>query len=94
MANNSNLRKADKVEFDEYYTEYEYIQKERDLYFDINQLPFIKSSSNNDLLSAISTFDEKKYLSELTAFNNSIGSYENGNACKKITEYINQECNK
>lgn len=70
----------------------EYIQKERDLYFDINQLPFIKSSSNNDLLSAISTFNEKKYLSELTVFNNSIGSYENGDACKKIAEYINQRC--
>lgn len=72
----------------------EYIQKERALYFNIKQLPFIKTSSNNDLLSAISTFDEKKYLSELTAFNNSIGSYENGNACERITEYINQECNK
>lgn len=72
----------------------EYIQKERALYFDIKQLPFIKASSNNDLLSAISTFDEKKYLSELTAFNNNIGSYENGNACERITEYINQECSK
>lgn len=72
----------------------EYIQKERALYFDIKQLPFIKASSNNDLLSAISTFDEKKYLSELTAFNNNIGSYENGNACERIIEYINQECNK
>lgn len=72
----------------------EYIQKERALYFDIKQLPFIKASSNNDLLTAISTFDEKKYLSELTAFNNNIGSYENGNACERITEYINQECNK
>lgn len=68
------------------------MQKERDLYFDINQLPFIKSSSNNDLLSAISTYNEKKYLSELTVFNNSIGSYENGDACKKIAEYINQRC--
>ena len=72
----------------------EYIQKERALYFDIKQLPFIKASSNNDLLSTISTFDEKKYLSELTAFNNNIGSYENGNACERIIEYINQECNK
>ena len=72
----------------------EYIQKERALYFDIKQLPFIKASSNNDLLSAISTFDEKKYLSELTAFNNNIGSYENGNACERIIEYINQECSK
>lgn len=36
MANNSNLRKADKVEFDEYYTEYEYIQKEINAYLEYN----------------------------------------------------------
>ena len=30
MANNSNLRKADKFEFDEYYTEYEYNDVESD----------------------------------------------------------------
>jgi len=36
MANNSNLRKADKVEFDEYYTEYEYIQKEINAYLEFN----------------------------------------------------------
>ena len=34
MANNSNLRKADKVEFDEYYTQYEYIQKEINAYLE------------------------------------------------------------
>lgn len=34
MANNSNLRKADKIEFDEYYTEYEYIQKEINAYLE------------------------------------------------------------
>ena len=34
MANNSNLRKADKFEFDEYYTEYEYIQKEINAYLE------------------------------------------------------------
>lgn len=34
MADNSNLRKADKVQFDEYYTQYEYIQKEVNAYLE------------------------------------------------------------
>ena len=36
MANNESLRKADKVEFDEYYTQYEYIQKEINTYLEYN----------------------------------------------------------
>jgi len=34
MANNANLRKADKVEFDEYYTQYDYIQREINAYLE------------------------------------------------------------
>ena len=34
MANNANLRKADKIEFDEYYTQYEYIQREINAYLE------------------------------------------------------------
>lgn len=36
MANNSNLRKADKIEFDEYYTQYNYIQNEINAYLEYN----------------------------------------------------------
>ena len=36
MADNSNLRKADKEQFDEYYTQYEYIQKEINAYLEYN----------------------------------------------------------
>ena len=36
MANNKSLRKADKVEFDEYYTQYAYIQKEVNAYLEYN----------------------------------------------------------
>ena len=34
---NASLRKADKIEFDEYYTQYEYIQKEVNAYLEYNQ---------------------------------------------------------
>ena len=40
MGNNKSLRKADKVEFDEYYTQYEYIQKELNAYLEYNPLIF------------------------------------------------------
>ena len=33
---NTSLRKADKIEFDEYYTQYEYIQKEINAYLEYN----------------------------------------------------------
>lgn len=36
MANNVSLRKADKAEFDEYYTQYAYIQKEVNAYLEYN----------------------------------------------------------
>jgi len=41
MANNSNLRKADKTEFDEYYTQYEYIQKEVNAYLEYDPQTFV-----------------------------------------------------
>ena len=36
MANNASLRKADKVENDEFYTQYDYIQKEINAYLEYN----------------------------------------------------------
>ena len=36
MSNNKSLRKADKIEFDEYYTQYVYIQKEINAYLEYN----------------------------------------------------------
>ena len=37
---NASLRKADKIEFDEYYTQYAYIQKEVNAYLEYNQDAF------------------------------------------------------
>ena len=36
MANNGSLRRADKIEFDEYFTQYEFIQKEVNSYLEYN----------------------------------------------------------
>lgn len=66
-----------------------YLKKERELYFDFNDLPFEKIKNEDILASHILNFDKKKYKSEIEKFNKKIGLYENGNACKKIKKIIN-----
>lgn len=74
------------IDFDDYIT------KERKLYFDINDLPFLVSKTNRDLLNNIEEFDEKTYKNKIDCFKeNFIGSYENGTACNSVLEFVKQE---
>lgn len=62
---NTNLRKADKVEFDEYYTQYAYIQKEVNAYLEYNpeQFKIIDGIGRYSVLNNEETKKAKKYLS-------------------------------
>ena len=66
----------------------EYVQEDRKLYFNINELPFIKAYSNQDLVQAIKEYDEKAYQRALIQFNRQIGSFEQGTACQAVLDYI------
>lgn len=66
----------------------EYLANERELYFDINELPFPITKDMEQLCKCIKDFDELKYKSDLLKFNEKIGSFEQGNASQKICEYI------
>ena len=66
----------------------EYTSSDRRLYFDINTLPFPKCMDNEELCKCIETFDITKYQQEVSAFNQKTGSYETGNSCKNVAEYI------
>jgi CDP-glycerol glycerophosphotransferase len=70
----------------------EYINQDRKLYFDIEQLPFISTRSSTDLINKIEMFDNEKYNKELNTFLNSINSFENGNSCEKLVERIKEVC--
>lgn len=72
----------------------EYVQKDRKLYFEVSDLPFIKVMSNDDLYHSLLDFDQKKYEEKLREFSLSIGSFEDGKACQRIADYICNECNK
>jgi CDP-glycerol glycerophosphotransferase len=70
----------------------EYVEKDRNLYFDLKELPFINAESNDDLLDQIIHFDEKKYSQNLRNFLKHVGSYENGNAGENLLKHIDRIC--
>ena len=68
----------------------DYISNDRNLYFDINELPFISVKNNEELISHIASFDHENYQRKLDEFLKSIGSYEDGHACERVLKLINE----
>ena len=66
----------------------EYLEKERELYFKFEELPFIKAYNQNELCDSIINFDEEKYKKDLSTFMKKINSYETGNSSKNVVEII------
>ena len=69
----------------------QYIKKERDLYFDIQTLPFSLATTNAELISIIKEFDVNLYISKVDTFLSKIGSAETGVACVKLYDYLKQQ---
>ena len=72
----------------------EYTGRERDLYFDIKELPFLKAYTEDEMFDAIENFDGNKYAHDLESFLGTIGSFEKGTACQTIAELISKESEK
>lgn len=69
----------------------EYVAKERGLYFDLRELPFPIAETMDELREAIRNFDLEEYLLQVEAFLDRIGSFEDGNAAKRVCEFICQQ---
>lgn len=67
-----------------------YVKNERKLYFEITSLPFYKAYSENELFDELSNFDTSLYNQRINDFLNTIGSYENGDACQQIINLIKE----
>lgn len=67
---------------------YNYILKERELYFNFEDLPFPWSITDEQLIINIKNFDLNQYMQKLNLFNKKINIYEEGNACKIIVEKL------
>ncbi|MDR7000611.1 CDP-glycerol glycerophosphotransferase family protein [Neobacillus niacini] len=70
----------------------EYEKNDRDLYFEIKELPFLSSVNNLELLFQIEHFNEKEYQQFLNRFLKSVGSFEKGNASQKLIMHLEEIC--
>lgn len=68
----------------------QYLQKERELYFDIHKLPFPLAKSTVQLSSIIEQFDENQYKTRIENFLKGTKSCEYGNACEQIEKIIDK----
>lgn len=60
----------------------------RSFYYDIRELPYQLTESNDELMSAVEEFNEEDYEKRLKAFFDKIVVLEKGTASKTIVDYI------
>ncbi|MDQ0975374.1 CDP-glycerol glycerophosphotransferase [Neobacillus niacini] len=70
----------------------EYIKKDRNLYFDIKELPFISAENTQELLDKIESFDNTMYSQRLSYFLKRVGSFESGKANEHLLKHIEEVC--
>jgi CDP-glycerol glycerophosphotransferase len=70
----------------------DYTNNDRNLYFDLKELPFISAVSNSELIKKITCFNHQEYNDSLIQFLDSIGSFEDGKACEHLLLQINEVC--
>lgn len=69
----------------------QYVQKERDLDININELPFSMSKTENDLANQIEAFERIEYTNRLDHFYTQYGLKDTGNGAKTIAKIIQNQ---
>ena len=64
----------------------EYLEKERKLYFRIEDLPYPIIHDNSELTDVIYSFNEEDYKNGIRSLLKEVGTYETGHACEKVYE--------
>ncbi|MBS4198409.1 CDP-glycerol glycerophosphotransferase family protein [Bacillus sp. FJAT-49732] len=70
----------------------EYTSKDRNLYFNVLELPFKVAMNKEELLHKIIHFESNTYSKDLDQFFFKIGSYEDGKASEYLVRRINNIC--
>lgn len=71
-----------------YANDLEEYKKDRDCYFEIDELPFPLAANNDELKSIICGFDQDKYDQELKNLFERVGLSESGEASDRVADYI------
>ena len=68
-----------------------YKSEDRDLYFDIESLPFSFAENNQELVRHIEQFNLKEYLKKIDIFlKQEVGTFDDGNACGRVFVELNR----
>lgn len=67
----------------------EYI-RDRGFYSDIEEWPYIKARTSEELSEKILGFDNDKYVAELNQFLEKYGTFDDGHACERTIEHISR----
>lgn len=73
-----------------YATDIEKYKKERDYYFQLEDLPFPLAINNEQLEKVILEFNEQEYKKKLQKLFSVVGLCESGEASKRVVDYIEQ----
>lgn len=71
-----------------YQNDYISYLKERDFYISMDELPYIKTHTNEELVNSILNYDSDKYIEKLHNFMLSMGNFDDGNASDKVAKFI------
>lgn len=66
----------------------QYLEQERGLYFELDQLPFPTGETQEDVFRLINNFNYDHYREEVEKFIDRIGSVDDGNACERVYQLI------
>lgn len=69
----------------------EYVNS-RNFYTPIEKWPFPVAENIDELKNNILNFDEQKYNENIKEHHKNLGSFENGNACQQVCNYIIKNC--
>jgi len=75
-----------------YASDYEQYKKDRDYYFDYNELPFYIAFNNYDLNKIIKEFEQKKYIENLEEFYDKLNFKDFCNSSEIIIDEIIKIC--
>ncbi|MDB8553979.1 CDP-glycerol glycerophosphotransferase family protein [Turicibacter sanguinis] len=77
-----------------YATDYEYYGSTRGFLFDLKELPYIFTTSNEELYSYIKDFNIDNYQKKLFHFNNQLGIINDGKGAYRVAQLIDDIINK
>lgn len=67
-----------------------YQQQDRQLYFQIGELPFPICRTNEEIMHTINTLCETDYQQHISSFMQEVGSFEDGHASERVIKRIEQ----